>query len=186
MEVSRRIAKIVNFGLSYGLTSQGLALQAGISEDQAEIFLDTFFKRFPGIVQFRKSLWATARMGGNQWSNVFGRTRRMDQLTDPIGWKRRSAERRLIGSAIQGTAAELTKESMVRVSKRFKDEGLPAIVTNNIHDEIWTDHDPGCRTRVIEIMKTEMEDYPEFHPIPIVVDIESTQTNWADKQSVAA
>lgn len=181
-EVERRVAKIVNFGLSYGLTSKGLSAQAGIAEDEAEKFLHGFFARYAGIDVYRKELWSQARRNGNQVDNLWGRTRRMPDLQAPQAWRRSSAERRLTGSMIQGTAAELTKESMVRISRWLKANQVPALIVNTVHDEIQLDMPREYLPMVMRVCKALMEDYPEFHPIPIIVDAEVTETNWAEKQ----
>lgn len=184
-EVPRRVAKVINFGLSYCLTAVGAAAQAGIPLDEAQKLMDDFFKKFSGIVGFRQELWALARRQKCQWNNIFGRTRRLPTLMNAPQWMVSRAERQLIGSAIQGTAAELTKASFVRIADYIRSRGLPAFIVNTVHDEIQIDCHKSCLTEVVLQAKRMMEDYPEFHPIPIVVEAEITETNWGEKISVS-
>ena len=181
-ECPRRIAKIVAFGLSYGMSEKGLARQAKIPEEEAASFLQAFFQRYKGISAFRNELCAKARRDNCQWQNLFGRVRRIPELQAPEFWKARRAERQMIGSAIQGTAAELTKESLVRLADYFEAEKLPALLVTTIHDEIQIDCPKECLPQVVKATKRLMEDFPEFAPIPILVDIQVTDKSWADKQ----
>jgi len=181
-ECPRRVAKVVAFGLSYGMSEKGLATQAKISEDDAASFLGAFFQRYKGIPAFRNELYAQARRDQCQWRNLFGRVRRIPDLKAPEFWKARRAERQLIGSAIQGTAAELTKESLVRISDFFSAEKLPAFLVTTIHDEIQVDTPRECLPEVVKAVKRLMENFPEFAPIPITAEASVTWTNWADKR----
>lgn len=179
----RRTAKVINFGLNYCLTSMGLSRQAGLTEDEAEAFMKRFFERFPGVPRFREQLWASMRARPDcSFDNLFGRTRRIPLLNSPQAWEQGRAERQAIGSLIQGTAAELTKESIVRVSRFLKEEKLPAKLVNTVHDEIQIDCDPDCLVLVVRGVTRLMEAYPEFYPIPVIVDGEYSVKSWADKQ----
>jgi DNA polymerase I len=181
----RRTAKAINFGLNYCLTSVGLSRQAGLTPEEAESFMDRFFKRFPGVPRLREELWAQMRADPQcSFTNLFGRTRRIPMLQSPQSWEQGRAERQAIGSLIQGTAAELTKESIVRVSKFLKENKLPAKLVNTVHDEIQLDCEPECLAVVVLGVKRLMEAYPEFQPIPVVVDGEYTMKSWADKQAL--
>lgn len=166
---------------SYGLTSKGLASQSGMSQPASEEFLSKFFERYTGINAFRAELCALARRSECQWSNIWGRTRRVPDLMAFEGWKRRSAERRLVGAGIQGTAAQFTKISMVRISKWLKANSIPALITNTVHDEIQLDMPQEYLSQVMQGATALMEDYPEFAPIPIIADAQVTDTHWAAK-----
>jgi len=183
-DVPRRHAKLVNFGLNYGLSAKGLAAQSGMPLNEAENFMQKFFERYKGIDDFRKELCAYARRNGNLVSNLFGRTRRISDLQSNEGWKRGSAERRLIGSIIQGQAAELTKESMVRIARWIKETKVEAYLVNTVHDEIQLDMPKNCLPYVLQNCKVMMEDYPEFSPIPVVVDAEVADLDWGHKWAI--
>lgn len=168
---------------SYCMTEVGMARQAGMSIEKARAFMDNFFARFPGIPRLRERLWTQVRMNPeSKFTNLFGRTRTVPLINSSQQWEQGRAERQVIGSLIQGTASELTKESIVRVSKFFKEENLPAMLVNTVHDEIQIDCPAGCLTDVVRGVRRLMEDYPEFLPIPIIVDGEYTTKSWADKQ----
>lgn len=180
----RRMAKIINFGLSYCMTDIGFARQAKIPQDQASQYLQKFFERYAGVASFRQVFWQQVRSQKSSFQNIFGRPRRVPGIVSPDKWERGSSERQAIATLIQGTAAELTKESIVRVHKFFKEEKLPAYLVSTVHDEIQFD----CHTDVLEQtargVKSRMEYFPEFNPVPIIVDGDYTTTSWADKKGL--
>ena len=180
----RRYAKVINFGLSYGLSPPGFSKQVGVSIAEAEGFYKIFFERYNGISTFRIAFWEQVRAQNGYFQNIFGRPRRLPGIMSFDGKTRGSAERRSIGSLIQGTAAELTKESIVRTWRLFKDEKLPAYLVATVHDENQIDCHRDVVAEVGYKVKTLMEDFAEFQPIPIVVDGEYTTTSWADKKSI--
>lgn len=181
-ECPRRVAKVVNFGLSYCLSEKGLASQAKLPLEEAQAFLAAFFQRYAGVANFRLELWAQARRQGNMWNNLFGRTRRVADLQATEFWRKKRAERQMVGSAIQGTAAELTKESLVRLDDWIKESGVPALLCNTVHDEIQIDTPRECLPLVVAEATKRMEAFPEFAPIPIIVDADWSDKTWADKQ----
>lgn len=167
---------------SYCMTPPGLARTVKISRAEAEHFMNEFFKRYQGIVAFRAGLWTRARQQGCQIQNIFGRRRFVAKLGSADMKERVRGERQVIATLIQGTAAELTKESLVRLDREFRARGLPAKLVNTVHDEIQIDVPREYAVPVAQVMKAEMERFPEFSPIPIIVDLEITQTNWAEKR----
>lgn len=184
-KVERRKAKIVNFGLSYCLTAMGLSRQADMNLEDAERFLEAFEQRYAGIPVFRQRFWAQIRAQPGHWfSNLWGRRRRLPLMSSFKGWERRRAERQAIGTLIQGQAAELTKESLVRVDALIKERQLPVKLCNVVHDDIQMDSRADAIAEVCPAVKTEMERYPEFYPIPIKVDGDYSITNWAEKISL--
>jgi DNA polymerase-1 len=181
---SRRLAKIINFGLVYGMTAQGMARQARVSEQEAQFFLDAFFQQYVGIDPYRQHFWAQSRMRGNRCMNIFGRVRTITNLDHPVGWMRRRAERQHFGSLIQGTAGELTKESLVRIHRWIKDTGSDARLVTTIHDDIGIDSPVRELTKIVPAVRGMMEDFPEFYPIPVLVDGEYSTENWAHKHKL--
>jgi DNA polymerase-1 len=181
-EVLRRRAKIINFGLSYCLTPQGLARQSGMSEPDARAFYAAFESRYSGIGQFRSWFWNDIRSRQGQWfANLWGRRRRVPRIVSHNKRDRRRAERQAIGTLIQGQAAELTKESLVRVDRLIRERNFPAKLCNVVHDDIQIDCDPKILTELVPQVKAEMERYPEFDPIPIKVDGDYSTTSWSQK-----
>jgi DNA polymerase-1 len=181
-EVERRNSKIINFGLSYGLTPQGLARQSGMSEEDARAFYAAFESRYHGISEFRKWFWNDIRARPGHWfANLWGRRCRIPRIASQINQERRKAQRQAIGRLIQGQAAELTKESLVRVDRLIRERNLPAKLCNVVHDDIQVDCQPDVMRELALPVKAEMERYPEFYPIPIKVDAEYSVESWSQK-----
>lgn len=180
----RRLSKVINFGLAYGLTEAGFARQAKIPQEDASRFMSKYFERYYGVAIFRRKFWQTVRFHDCFFQNLFGRPRRVSWIDSTNKWERLSGERQSFATLIQGTAAELTKESIVRIHKYFKAEKIPAYLVATVHDEIQID----CHTDVLEqvarAVKQLMEDYREFEPVPIVADGEYTITSWSDKKGL--
>lgn len=164
------------------MTETGFARQAGLSVDEAAKYLNTFFQKYHGIAELRKNFWEFCRLNGCQFLNLFGRPRRIPDLGSLSYWKRGRAERQAIGSLIQGTAAELTKESLVRIWKWAKATSSPILLVNTVHDEIQIDIPADHIVESVGAIKAMMESYPEFNPTPIVASVEYTETNWAEKK----
>jgi DNA polymerase-1 len=178
----RRLSKIINFGLTYCLSSVGFARQARISEAEAEEHFARFHQRYAGIPAFRERFWAYVRQNGGTFANLFGRERHVPMINARLGKDRARAERQAIGALIQGQAAELTKESLCRIADWFEAEGLPALICQTIHDEIQIDTPIECLGRVAQGSKWIMENYPEFQPVPIVTGAAYSTENWARKK----
>lgn len=179
----RRHAKVINFGLSYCMSAAGFARQAKIPPHEAEAFMKVFFQKYPRIGPFREEFWAMCRKQGNQFHNLFGRPRRIPQLTNEEGWIRGRAERQAIGSLIQGTAAELTKISIVRIHNWEKQARSGLKLCSTIHDEISLDVRSEISLDVAREVKHMMEGFQNvFQKVPIETDAEYSDTNWAEKK----
>lgn len=179
----RRKAKIINFGLSYCMTEIGFSRQAGISVEDAQKYLETFFVRYRGVKAFRNNFWRSITESKGYFENLFGRPRR---LTGMLGstHDRVRAQRQAIASLIQGSAAELTKESMVRIDGLLKSEFSGAHIVATVHDEIQVDCYEECAEDVAREVKACMEDFStEFDPIPIITDVAISNKTWADKKA---
>lgn len=183
-KAKRRLAKVINFGLSYGMAEKGFAAQTGISLADATTYLAKFFERYKGVATFKAKFWDEVRRNGGFFQNIFGRPRRIGNMNSRDDYERGKAERKAIATLIQGTAAELTKESLVRISHYLKQEDLPAYLVSTVHDEIQIDCKVEVMAQVAREVKRLMEDFSMFDPIPIIVDAEYTVTSWADKQKV--
>jgi DNA polymerase I-like protein with 3'-5' exonuclease and polymerase domains len=166
------------------MSPKGFARQARIPEDEAERHMIKFFERYPRIEPFRRELWQYARAHGNAIQNIFGRPRRIPLLAMESGkWDRLRAERQMVGSCIQGTAAELTKESIVRIHKWEQQNRTGLMLCSTIHDEISADVPLRHAYEVGVAVKQMMEGFdPEFHPVPIETDDEYSVLDWSEKQ----
>lgn len=154
-----------------------------VTEQEAQMYFDQYNQKFPRVLAFRQEFWSWIRANGCQFQNMFGRTRHMPAIVSPIASERRRAERQSIATLIQGTAAELTKESMVRIFEWLNEEGLRSKQTLTVHDEIQIDGPVDEFAHVARGVKEIMEDYPDFI-VPVKVGSEYATTNWAEKKEV--
>ena len=182
----RRLAKIINFGLSYGMAEKGFARQANISIEKATEYLSKFFDRYAGISVFKDNFYRHVSSNNGFFTNLFGRPRRVPSINSSDDYTRGRAERQSIASLIQGSAGELTKESLVRVDRKTIENGWENEVfpVCTIHDENQYDVHLSIFPEFCRMVKKEMEDFSEFAPIPIIVDGEYTLTNWSEKKSL--
>ncbi|RID99928.1 DNA polymerase I [Simplicispira hankyongi] len=146
----RRYAKVINFGLIYGMSSFGLAKNLGIETKAAAAYIDRYFQRYPGVKQYMDETKASAKSMGYV-ETVFGRRLYLPEINSPNGPRRAGAERAAINAPMQGTAADLIKLAMVAVQKEL-DAHKPAIkMIMQVHDELvfelpeadvdWVRHD---------------------------------------------
>ena len=179
----RRLSKVINFGLSYMLGAPGLARQAKIHLEDAERHMANFFVKYPRIEPFRAEFFGQVRENNCQFTNIFGRPRRVPELASRDKWERLRAERQAIGSLIQGTAAELTKISLVRIHEWEKQNRTGLKLCSTIHDEISLDVKQDIAVEVGREVKRMMEDFhPQFSLVPIETDSETSDTNWSEKR----
>ena len=131
----RRYAKVINFGLIYGMSSFGLARNLGIETKAAAAYIDRYFQRYPGVKQYMDDTKAAAKSMGYV-ETVFGRRLYLPEINSPNGPRRAGAERAAINAPMQGTAADLIKMAMVAVQKEL-DAHKPAIqMIMQVHDEL--------------------------------------------------
>ena len=195
--ISRKVAKQVNFGNSYGMTEIGLSQRMpgyyddpeGVTEEAKQV-LKRYFARYKNILVFRDMLSAQMRADNCMFVNPFGRPRRIPQIASKNRFERERAQRQMMSSIISGTAADLMKESMIRCQEAVDQwEGVDMV--QQIHDEVVFDLPkvPGWLDQV-KHLKGLMEDWPMFsHPtdrvgVPIQTSVEITTTTWADKREI--
>lgn len=183
-KANRRLAKVINFGLSYCMSAAGFSRQTGVPREEAERHFNVFFQKFARVEGFRNELWGYARRHGCYVENMFGRPRRVPTLKSLDDFERARAERMLIGSYIQGTAAELTKISMVRIHEWEERNQTGLKLVSTIHDEISLDVPKVFARDVSRMCRREMVDFPMFHPVPIEIGGEYSTTNWSEKEDL--
>ncbi|GAA6143640.1 DNA polymerase I [Hydrogenophaga sp. 5NK40-0174] len=131
----RRYAKVINFGLIYGMSSYGLAKSLGIDNTAAKNYIDRYFQRFAGVKQYMEDTRALARERGYV-ETVFGRRLYLPEIRSPNGPRRAAAERAAINAPMQGTAADLIKKSMVAVQNAIDEQARKTLVIMQVHDEL--------------------------------------------------
>ncbi|WP_323119871.1 DNA polymerase I [Burkholderia alba] len=138
LEVSadqRRIAKVINFGLIYGMSAFGLASNLGITRDAAKLYIDRYFARYPGVARYMEDTRASAKEKGYV-ETVFGRRLWLPEINGGNGPRRQAAERAAINAPMQGTAADLIKLSMIAVEGWLEADRLGSRMIMQVHDEL--------------------------------------------------
>ena len=131
----RRYAKVINFGLIYGMSSFGLAKNLGIETKAAAAYIDRYFQRYPGVKQYMDETKASAKSMGYV-ETVFGRRLYLPEINSPNGPRRAGAERAAINAPMQGTAADLIKMAMVAVQKELDAHKPDIKMVLQVHDEL--------------------------------------------------
>jgi DNA polymerase-1 len=131
----RRYAKVINFGLIYGMSAYGLAKSLGIDNTAAKNYIDRYFQRFAGVKQYMEDTRQQAKARGYV-ETVFGRRLYLPEINSPNGPRRSGAERAAINAPMQGTAADLIKMSMVKVQQDIDARQLQSKIIMQVHDEL--------------------------------------------------
>jgi DNA polymerase-1 len=131
----RRYAKVINFGLIYGMSSFGLARNLGIEKQAAANYIQRYFERYPGVKNYMDETRLSAKSKGYV-ETVFGRRLYLPEINSPNGPRRGSAERQAINAPMQGTAADLIKLSMVKIQDVIDAQKLRTKMIMQVHDEL--------------------------------------------------
>ncbi|MPM49831.1 DNA polymerase I [bioreactor metagenome] len=131
----RRYAKVINFGLIYGMSSFGLARNLGIETKAAAAYIDKYFQRYPGVKQYMDETKLQAKARGYV-ETVFGRRLYLPEINSPNGPRRSAAERAAINAPMQGTAADLIKMAMVAVQRELDKNKPDVLMIMQVHDEL--------------------------------------------------
>ncbi|MEO0206930.1 MAG: DNA polymerase, partial [candidate division WOR-3 bacterium] len=176
-EQKRRIAKVVNYGLIYGMSDYGLAQELGISLEQAGQFIQSYYGLYPEVNRWRVSAISSVEQKGYT-ETLFGRKRPIPEINSDNHNLREFGKRLAINTPIQGTAADLIKLSMIEVEKRLSQAGFKSGLLLSIHDELLFEIEEERISEAGEIIKKAMENVCEFD-VPIVVNI-NIGKNWAE------
>ena len=131
----RRVAKVINFGLIYGMSAFGLARQLDLERSAAQSYIERYFARYPGVAKYMESTRNTAKMNGYV-ETVFGRRLWLPDITAAQVGRRQGAERAAINAPMQGTAADLIKLAMIAVQHWIDREKLQTKLVMQVHDEL--------------------------------------------------
>ncbi|MBX3635544.1 MAG: DNA polymerase I, partial [Rubrivivax sp.] len=131
----RRYAKVINFGLIYGMGAFGLAGNLGIEQKAAKDYIDRYFARFAGVRRYMDETRVQAKERGYV-ETVFGRRLWLPEINSGNGPRRAGAERQAINAPMQGTAADLIKLAMIAVQQALDDEGRATRMIMQVHDEL--------------------------------------------------
>jgi DNA polymerase-1 len=173
----RRKAKTANFGIIYGISAFGLAERLTISRKEAKEIIDGYFESFPGVKEFMDGSVAKAREN-NFVETLYGRKRNLSDINSRNGVVRGMAERNAINAPIQGTAADIIKQAMVNIQKRFANENIASKMILQVHDELNFDVLKSEVEQVKTIVKEEMENAISLS-VPFEVDM-GVGVNWLE------
>ena len=173
----RRMAKMINFGIIYGMGPVKLAKELGISKKVAQVYLDNYYERYKGVKNFKEKVISRARHDGYV-STLLKRRRYLPNINSDNGNIRGEAERAAINTPIQGTAADLIKMAMISIAERVKKENLGTKMLLQVHDELVFEVPQGELDRATKLIKDEMEGVYSLN-IPLKVDI-NWGKNWGE------
>ena len=131
----RRVAKVINFGLIYGMSAFGLARQLDLERSAAQAYIERYFTRYPGVAKYMESTRNNAKMNGYV-ETVFGRRLWLPEIRAAQVGRRQGAERAAINAPMQGTAADLIKLAMIAVQGWIDREKLQSRLIMQVHDEL--------------------------------------------------
>ena len=171
----RRIAKAVNFGILYGLSSFGLARDTKVTRKEAQSFIDGYFALYPKVKIFIDEIIKQTREKG-YCSTILGRKRNIHDINSRNANIRTRAERMAVNAPIQGSAADIIKLAMIECDKYIKENGIDAKCILQIHDELIFEVNENIVSEFTDIMKNIMERAVSLS-VPLLVNAE-TGDNW--------
>ena len=177
----RRRAKAINFGIIYGISAFGLANQLQIPRGEAKDYIDTYFKRFPGIRTYMEDTKETCRRQGYV-ETIFGRRAHYPEINSKNPNHRAFMERAAINAPIQGSAADIIRRAMIRMHAALDDAGLKARMLLQVHDELIFEAEEAEVDKTIEVATKIMERAPEpvlKLAVPLKVDARAAD-NWEE------
>ena len=167
----RRIAKAVNFGIVYGISSYGLSENLGITPKEAKMFIDNYFESYPGIKEYMDKTIEKAYNDGYV-KTLMGRRRYIEELKNKNIFIKKSGERIALNTPIQGTSADIIKKAMIDISKEFKKRNIKSKMILQVHDELVFD----CLKEEVKVVSSIVKDLMENAVklnVPLKVDLES-------------
>ena len=176
-DAQRKKAKQANFGIIYGITAFGLAQRMGIPNGEARQLIQDYFATFPKVHAFMESAIATAREK-KYAETMFGRRRYLPDIDSKNGTVRGFAERNAINAPIQGSEADIIKIAMIRIWRRFKEEGIRSKMILQVHDELNFSVYPEEKDKVENIVLTEMQNACKLS-VPLIADA-GWGKNWLE------
>ncbi len=172
----RRRAKAVNFGLIYGMSSFGLAKQIGVERQDAQHYIDTYFERYPGVLEYMERTRKQAHQLGYV-ETLFGRRLYLPEINTRNMMRQKAAERMAINAPMQGTAADIIKKAMLAIAQWQNGQVNPAArMIMQVHDELVFEVDneavESCTTMILKLMEHTVE-----LSVPLVVSV-GVGSNW--------
>jgi DNA polymerase-1 len=173
----RRVAKVINFGVIYGLSPFGLAQQLDIDQKEAAKFIAKYFERYRGVKDFLDRQIAETRKTGVT-KTLFGRIRQIPEINSPQLNLRNFAERTAMNTPMQGAAADLIKLAMIELDRRLPEENFKSRMILQVHDELLFEGPEKEIPRLTKLVKEVMEGVHELS-VPVVAETK-VGSNWRD------
>jgi DNA polymerase-1 len=174
---TRGRAKAVNFGIVYGISAFGLALQLGIPQAEAKAYIERYFARYVGVRAFiERTLEQTRKEGSVR--TMFGRVRPIPDIESRNPNQRGFAERTAINTPLQGTAADLIKLAMIAIDRKLADRKLKTRMVLQVHDELLFEVPTDETAEIEALVRGEMEGVVKLS-VPLVADL-GFGANWRD------
>jgi len=171
----RRYAKVINFGLIYGMSAFGLAQNLNIERSAAQSYIERYFARYPGVREYMQNTREIAKQQGYV-ETYFGRRLWVPEINSPNGMRRAGAERAAINAPMQGTAADLIKLAMIAVDKWLKDEKLQSKLIMQVHDELVLEV-PESELELVKQKLPELMQHVAKLDVPLLAEV-GTGSNW--------
>ncbi|QVX13472.1 DNA polymerase I [Pseudomonas congelans] len=171
----RRSAKAINFGLIYGMSAFGLAKQIGVDRKQSQAYVDRYFARYPGVLNYMERTRAQAAEQGFV-ETIFGRRLYLPDINAKNQSLRKGAERMAINAPMQGTAADIIKKAMVAVNGWLDESGLDARVILQVHDELVLEVRKDLVDQISAQIRPHMSGAAEL-AVPLLVEV-GVGNNW--------
>ncbi|MBI4048606.1 MAG: DNA polymerase I, partial [Devosia nanyangense] len=175
----RRRAKAINFGIIYGISAFGLSNQLGIGRAEAGDYIETYFKRFPGIRDYMDEMRRRVKADGFV-ETIFGRKVQFPNANSKHPAERAFVERASINAPIQGSAADIIRRAMVKMEPALKKAGIQADMLLQVHDELIFEVDKGTEDKAMPVIAEIMESSAEPAvrlSVPLKVDAHAAH-NW--------
>jgi DNA polymerase-1 len=176
----RNVAKMVNFGIIYGISSFGLSENLEIPRDEAQAYIDAYLARFPHVQDFIQRTIEQAREDGYV-TTLLGRRRPVTEIRASNRQTRSLGERLAVNSVMQGTAADIIKKAMVSIHRRLRDEGRAARLVLQVHDELLLEVPDAEVSKAKQLVREEMTGAYPLDP-PLEVDV-GTGDDWHEAKA---
>jgi DNA polymerase-1 len=173
----RREAKVINFGIIYGMSAYGLSQQLGIEPKIAQAYIDGYFKKYTGVQAYIEKTLKEARQKGYVIT-LLHRRRYLPDIDSPTVAVRQAAERMAVNTPLQGTAADMIKVAMIHIQNRIEEFALSTKMIMQVHDELVFEVPEGELKKAIPMIQNEMETVMDLS-VPLKISIYSGR-NWAE------
>jgi len=180
-DVSREMrskAKVVNFGIIYGISAFGLSQRINISRGEASEIIKNYFAKYPGIKSYMDESIEFARKHGYV-ETIMKRRRYLKDINSKNATVRGFAERNAINAPIQGSAADMIKIAMIKVDEKFREKGFKSQMVLQVHDELVFDAEKSELDTIIPVIDKEMRQALPSLGVPIEVEMD-TGNNWLE------